>query len=211
MSPVKNYSSTIVFCEGTQTIVQNIINPKTGKTWMDRNLGASRAAISITDSLAYGDLYQWGRASDGHQCRKSENFNYLSSNEHPNHDKFILAINGNFDWLSSQNDSLWQGVNGMNNPCPSGYRIPTSIEIDAEIATWSENNITGAFNSVLKIPMPGHRSNYDGSLNEVGRNANYWSSSLNGTFASDLNFDLGNARISGENRAYGFSVRCIKN
>ena len=28
-----------------------------GKVWMDRNLGASRVAISSTDTSAYGDLY----------------------------------------------------------------------------------------------------------------------------------------------------------
>jgi hypothetical protein len=38
-----------------------------GKVWMDRNLGASKVASSITDTSAYGDLYQWGRGSDQHQ------------------------------------------------------------------------------------------------------------------------------------------------
>lgn len=38
-----------------------------GQVWMDRNLGASRVAISSADSLAYGDLYQWGRGTDGHE------------------------------------------------------------------------------------------------------------------------------------------------
>ncbi|WP_372934176.1 hypothetical protein, partial [Mariniphaga sediminis] len=42
----------------------NVTNATTGKTWMDRNLGASQVATSSTDIAAYGDLYQWGRAAD---------------------------------------------------------------------------------------------------------------------------------------------------
>ena len=40
-------------------------NPLTGRTWIDRNLGASQVATSPTDTAAYGDLYQWGT-----QCRR---------------------------------------------------------------------------------------------------------------------------------------------
>ncbi|VVM21411.1 hypothetical protein BSPWISOXPB_2895 [uncultured Gammaproteobacteria bacterium] len=35
-------------------------SPITGKIWLDRNLGATQAATSRTDSASYGDLYQWG-------------------------------------------------------------------------------------------------------------------------------------------------------
>ncbi len=40
-------------------------------TWMDRNLGASQAATASNDVASYGDYYQWGRFSDGHQCQAS--------------------------------------------------------------------------------------------------------------------------------------------
>jgi N-acetylneuraminic acid mutarotase len=53
------YKPGTVFCNGYATKVVDVTNPITGKTWMDRNLGASRAATSSDDSLAYGDLYQW--------------------------------------------------------------------------------------------------------------------------------------------------------
>ena len=42
----------------TDTELVEVINPVTGRTWMDRNLGASRAATSITDEEAYGHYYQ---------------------------------------------------------------------------------------------------------------------------------------------------------
>tara|TARA_B110000090_G_scaffold89704_1_gene101755 strand:- start:8070 stop:8588 length:519 start_codon:yes stop_codon:yes gene_type:complete len=45
----------------------NTVTSPTGQVWMDRNLGATQVATSSTDHLAYGNLYQWGRALDGHQ------------------------------------------------------------------------------------------------------------------------------------------------
>jgi hypothetical protein len=67
----------------TETAVVDVVNPATGVTWMDRNLGASRAATSSTDADAYGDLYQWGRAADGHQKRTSSTRTTLSSSDQP--------------------------------------------------------------------------------------------------------------------------------
>lgn len=48
-----------------------VVNPVTGKVWLDRNLGATQVATSPTDAASYGDLYQWGRNADGHQIRTS--------------------------------------------------------------------------------------------------------------------------------------------
>jgi hypothetical protein len=63
-----SYPAGTVNCNGNATIVNDVTNPTTGKTWMDRNLGASQVANSSTDAASYGDLYQWGRRADGHQC-----------------------------------------------------------------------------------------------------------------------------------------------
>src|SRR5687767_462877 len=49
------------------------------KLWLDRNLGASRAATFFNDSLAAGDLFQWGRLDDGHQERTSDTTHILSN------------------------------------------------------------------------------------------------------------------------------------
>jgi uncharacterized protein (TIGR02145 family) len=121
-----------------------------------------------------------------------------------------LASNIPYDWRSPQNTNFWQGVNGTNNPCPSGYRIPTYAELDAERTSWSQNTSIGAFNSPLKLPLSGNRNNADGSLNNVGSNGNYWSSTVNGTNTWNLNFNSGNANMNNNNRANGFSVRCLK-
>ena len=210
-NPLLNqYPAGSIFCNGPTAIV-DVINPTTGKVWMDRNLGASRAATSSTDALAYGDMYQWGRRSDGHQCRTSPTTSSLSSVDQPANGSFILAPNSPFDWRSPQNTNLWQGVNGVNNPCPSGYRLPTQTELDAERLSWSQNNSAGAFASPLKLPMAGFRIDSNGSLFNVGSHGDYWSSTVNGIFSISLDFNSSNAFIdSGSYRAAADPVRCIK-
>jgi uncharacterized protein (TIGR02145 family) len=186
----------------------DVTNPATGKIWMDRNLGASQAATSSTDANSYGDLYQWGRRSDGHQCRTSPTTSTLSSVDQPANGSFILA---NSDWRSPQNDNLWQGVNGVNNPCPSGYRLPTYAELDAERSSWSSSNSSGAFASPLKLPVAGRRDFSGGSLIGVGTDGSYWSNFVCGGNTRQLYFNS-TSSVSALcfDRAYGFSVRCIK-
>ena len=194
----------------TVTEVVEVLNPITGKIWMDRNLGASRAAISSTDTEAHGDLYQWGRAADGHQLRTSDTTSTLSNSDTPGHGDFITVNNSPYDWRSPQNDDLWQGVNGINNPCPVGYRIPTEAELNAERLSWSSNNAAGAFASPLKLPVAGARYSSDGSLNFVGSYGFYWSSAVDGTYSRFLSFSSSPADMFSYFRAFGFSVRCIK-
>ena len=199
---------------GIPTEVADVYNPDTDKTWMDRNLGASQAATAINDEAAYGDLYQWGRFSDGHQCRNSETTSTNATTAEPNQGnswdgKFILEPSFPNDWLSSQNNNLWQGVNGINNPCPEGYRLPTDAELNDERGSWSSNNSAGAFASPLKLPAAGARFYDSGSLFSVGLSGNYWSSTAPGT-SGYLYFDSSDALMFDNNRAYGFSVRCLK-
>ncbi|MFN5305549.1 MAG: FISUMP domain-containing protein, partial [Bacteroidota bacterium] len=203
------YPAGSVFCNGPTAVV-DVTNPATGKIWMDRNLGASQVATVSSDANAYGDLYQWGRGNDGHQCRNSSTTSTLSMSDQPGNASFILLPNAPYDWRSPQNDNLWQGVNGVNNPCPSGYRLPTDVELDAERTSWSSNNAAGAFASPLKLPMAGTRTYSNGSLSNVGSVGNYWSSTVNGTNSNYLGFNSSPAAMNSNFRAYGLSVRCIR-
>ena len=188
----------------------SVTNPTTSKTWMDRNLGASQAATSSTDTDAYGFLYQWGRGTDGHQERTSGTTNTLSNSDNPGHNDFITMNSSPNDWRSPQNNNLWQGVNGTNNPCPSGYRIPTDAEWDAERQSWSSNNASGAFGSPLKLPMAGWR-HYIGTFHSTGQNGYYWSSTVYGDRSISLYFNSDIANVyNNYDRAIGYSVRCIK-
>lgn len=182
----------------------------TGRVWMDRNLGASRVAISKDDSSAYGYLYQWGRLTDGHQERSSGLTAYedTSSGVIPGHDKFIIAAD---DWMTTSNDDLWQGLDGINNPCPQCFRLATNDEWEAEIDEWTAENSTGAFSSSLKLVVAGTRNRNNGDRVGEGINGHYWSSDIAGSPA--YSYYYGFDSFAGANthlRAYGKSVRCIK-
>jgi uncharacterized protein (TIGR02145 family) len=200
------------------TIIGVVTNPTTTKIWMDRNLGATQVATSSTDADAYGDLYQWGRGSDGHQIRTSATTTTLSSLDQPGNGSFILEPSNSspYDWRSPQNTNLWQGVAGVNNPCPSGFRLPTAAEWEAERLSWvqvpisSTNTSDGAFASPLKLTKGGYRNFTDGSIAGLGSSGYYWSSTVNSTDSRSLTIGSGAVVTSFDRRAYGNSVRCIK-
>ena len=201
--------SQVIYHNGTAIV--EVKNPVTGRVWMDRNLGASRTATSSTDSLAFGDLYQWGRAADGHQKRNSPTTDTLSSSNQPGHGAFIKSNHdANWEWHSPHNFDLWQGEDGVNNPCPPGYRLPTEAEWQKEIQSWSSRDEAGAFASPLKLPMAGFRHYSSGSLGDVGSGGYYWSSTVSLTRARRLYFWGNSANIGGYRQAFGRSVRCIK-
>ncbi len=174
---------------------------------MDRNLGASRAATSPTDVEAYGDLYQWGRYSDGHEKLDSSEtaLNDFSPTDDPGHGNFILTNSDPYDWRSPQNDNLWQD-SGINNPCPAGFRLPTSTEWEAEIDSWP----AGGFSNPLKLVIAGYRDHSDGSIKASSAQGFYWSSTVDGSNSWGMYWQPNSGRMGYTSRADGFSVRCLK-
>lgn len=201
------YSAIAVNCAAGATAIVNVTNPLTGKIWMDRNLGSITAGSFSTDQNAYGNLYQWGRFTDGHQCRFVPTTATLSNIDQPAHGNFITSNTGNYDWLSPQNANLWQGVNGINNPCPSAYRVPTEAEFVAECSSWGAGNNLGAFGSPLRWTLGGRRYP-SGTMNAVGNDGYYWSSTVVGSQSKSMFTTNGSQNVS--ERGHGFSIRCIK-
>lgn len=178
-----------------------------GRIWMDRNLGAIQVATSSTDEASYGGLYQWGRGKDGHQLRTATTTTTQSITDVPVHSLFI---SGSGDWRNPSNDNLWQGLNGINNPCPSGFRLPTKDEWIIEMASWGAQSDTGAYASPLKLPTAGFRNNTNGQVFTNTGFSDYWSSSVVGGNAGRMFFYSGGAGTDGISRTFGFSCRCIK-
>ena len=209
-------SQTLTLCNGIPTWTTNGVCPipnvtsPTGMIWMDRNLGATQVATSSNDAASYGDLYQWGRGADGHQIRTSGTTTVLSTTDQPGHGDFILVTSSPFDWRSGQNNNFWQGVNGVNNPCPSGYRLPTDAEWDQERLSWSSNNAIGAFASPLKLPLTGSRNGSNDSIEQEGAAGLYWSSTGISFGARMLVIVSINSTVSGfAHRVTGMAVRCL--
>jgi len=196
--------------EKDNTIIVEV-KSTTGRIWMDRNLGATAVAKTSSQNSSFGHLYQWGRFSDGHQFRRSKTSKKLSATSSPSNSEFILSSKSPNDWIKSQNDNLWQGVKGVNNPCPAGFRLPTSAEFDEEIATWISKDANGALVSPLKLPMAGYRANSNGEVTDSGFNGDYWTSTAEGSYARGLYFDAKSASTDIGGRSVGVSVRCIKN
>ncbi len=203
---------------GSDEIIHNGVRYGTvtslGKIWLDRNLGAVRVAGSVTDSLAYGYLYQWGRGADGHENRTSPTTAALSATDTPGHGSFITN-NGavtHYDWRNPQKNGLWQGAIGINNPCPAGFRLPTATEWATEMNSWGSGNqnAAGAYASPLKLVVAGYHDHNDGSVRSAGSVGFYWSSDVDGIGSRGLSFDVGNDGVYGYTRADGFSVRCLK-
>ena len=201
--------SPVTFNYNGSSVTYGTVVSANNRCWLDRNLGATQVATSSTDAASYGDLFQWGRLDDGHQVRTSPTTTTLSNSDVPGHGNFITVYNYPTDWRSPQNNNLWQGVNGINNVCPDGYRLPTQAELDTERLSWSSNNAAGAFASPLKLPMSGRRENTNGAFYGEGSEGYYWSSTVNVTYSYNL-FYSWDAFMQYSYRAYGFSVRCIK-
>jgi uncharacterized protein (TIGR02145 family) len=217
--PTPTFPEAFVHCDTAVTQIVTVTST-TGEIWMDRNLGASRVAESSTDNLAYGSLFQWGRFADGHQCRNSVTTSTLASTSAPTTDqawsgKFILLSANPYDWLSTPDTMLWQGVNGINNPCPTGFRLPTTSEWETELNSWPKDGVKitskSAYNSPLKLPVSGARLPTDGEPTEVGTHGAYWSSSVTGISSYYLYFYSNtNATMGPGYRGYGIPVRCLK-
>ena len=204
------------------------------QTWMDRNLGARRVATAINDVLSYGNHYQWGRPADGHEITVWDGatptygrgfadataLEALATSDTPGHPNFILTDVMPYDWRSNNNNNRWATAN--QGPCPVGYHVPTNTEWNTADAfnggaatnggtTVGWDNNTETYNSALKLPSAGHRYRSIGVLSGPGTGGAYWSSTVDGTNARSLTFGSTAARTSYDYRAYGFTVRCLKN
>jgi uncharacterized protein (TIGR02145 family) len=228
-------TTKVTFTYNGATVTYGIIvSPTTGKKWLDRNIGAKQVATAYNDYLAYGDLFQWGRPTDGHQLINYTNSTTgtpvngitatLATSDAPGNNLFITtdtqAPDGNgvwhYDWRDNQNNNRW--ATNKQGPCPSGWHVPTTNEWEAETGL---TNMTTAY-SQLKLTAPGRRygdidgGGLEGTLLRVGERGFYWSSSpttLSAGEAYAATFYYSPATVNLSNysgRSYGFSVRCIK-
>ncbi|SSC09579.1 inverse autotransporter beta domain-containing protein, partial [thiotrophic endosymbiont of Bathymodiolus puteoserpentis (Logatchev)] len=193
-----------------------ITSSKTGRVWLDRNLGATQVATKANDSAAYGHYYQWGRNDDGHELKDSPTTQTQATTLTPVSGNFIDSKNVSFksDWTSADSSGNNRVVawadGGVNDICPVGFSVPTKAELGAD--TIDIKGVTAPFAGFLRLPNAGFRAGKTGKLDAiVGSHIRMWTRSFqNNSFAVYLKFNSGSAAFDESNRADGFSVRCIK-
>ena len=198
-----------------------------GNIWLNNNLGAhysninhasfnpAQQATSAIDFRAYGSLFQWGRKPDGHELitytngttGTAANGTTGSQSNNPADALFIIGFS---DWRSTQDATLWATQASANNPCPVGFRVPTNAELTTLVTSSGITNSSTAASSAMKFTVPGYRLYGDGSLDIVGSDGYYWSSSVSGINAGYRAFSSGGTYTVNDYRAYGLTVRCLK-
>jgi hypothetical protein len=219
-----SYGNTVIFS------TYGTVVTKTGKTWLDRNLGASRIAQSTTDASSYGDYFEWGRPADGHEKMQisgtSSDFTSVrSSTSVPSDSKYIKSTDGSNDWLATPDNTLWTGANPTNNPCPAGFRLPTEGEFLAEAAKFTAQNASGSFESIygLRLPLSGVSKSSINSPNQwqiaPGNFGQYLTQTAYTIFSGKPNgavlyFGVTSSSVWTDRnytKIHGQSVRCIQN
>lgn len=219
------------FVNATNKYFYATVTSATGRVWLKNNLGTffnninkftynpSNQGVEYFDYRQKGDSYQWGRLSDGHELIEWSNNSggglavarvtttTVSPTDTPA-TASVITING--DWRSGGNNNLWQGVNGINNPCPLGFRLPTSSEFQAEIDQYEINNLNSSFNSILQLGTTGYGSLSTGSMIEDETVGYYWTSTVSGTQSTYLKITSSSAQFINDHRAKSCAVRCIK-
>ncbi len=217
----------ISFTYQGQPVTYSTVRGADGKIWLRQNLGSTKAAASLTDTGAYGDLFQWGRWDDGHQLANSA---LEPAAPVPNNPSGLNGGNSGFYSAGYQSTSNWWSGGTANDqwtagspasatvsngadPCRAigtGWRLPAVDEIEAVLTAENISDISSAFASNLKL-VPAGMKDYNGIFSP-GTRLYLWSSSpspYNGS-GQHLYISQYSALTNSGSRDGGMSVRCTK-
>lgn len=161
-----------------------------GIIWLDRNLGAIIRPNKVDDKrfMAAGLYFQFGR---------KQGYFYDQSRLLDTPWDDLIAVEGS--WPEDQNPCIELGP---------GWRLPTKDELVAAAGAWG--TWFGAWKSPLKFHAAGWLYTH-GKLKNRGLNGIYWSSdSPIPERGFKLDFNPGASRIFASSKAYGYTIRPVK-
>jgi uncharacterized protein (TIGR02145 family) len=203
------------------------VRARDGKVWLQQNLGSPQVAFKSKDSASFGHYFQWGRWDDGHQVPTSPSVTGGPSLQNPSH---IAGGNPNFikgttvatAWWATGGSvtNTWSGTNPTatngKDPCVAigaGWHLPSATEWTNVMNAEAINDEPSAFESTLRLPLTGYRASANAVVT-IALTTNfgyYWSNTAaSNTTAKVFSLDTYRAKISGAERGYGFSCRCVK-
>jgi uncharacterized protein (TIGR02145 family) len=186
------------------------VNATDYKDFMCYNLGAANtSADPFTPSWEInGGYWQWGRSTEAAAGPTAS-------------DPKDGTVSG-WNTTDAANGSWADGSKTANDPCPSGYRIPTKAQWEGIVAHNASTNLgtftssatnygTGKkFGDQLMLPAAGYRNHGNGALTYRGYYGNYWSSAEdNNNDSWYLYFNSSPGDMDVNDRTTGLSVRCI--
>ncbi|CAA7194337.1 FISUMP domain-containing protein [Chryseobacterium potabilaquae] len=223
-TPAAAIAMTIPITFGSQScnVNKTVMNDQDGtvvmcgstKAWSLYNIGADTSANPyIPVKELHGNYYQWGT-------------NIVVADADTPAGNII-------GWNPSLNqpDSSWNSgteaspVKTANDPCPTGFRIPTRAEYNTlmnnnslgQIGSYGSNATNYGFartytcgGKMIIFPAAGMRHVSGGSLYMRGALGFYWTSTENISNAYSMVFDTPpSVVLTGYSRAYAQSVRCV--
>ncbi|GHU78539.1 hypothetical protein FACS1894145_0700 [Bacteroidia bacterium] len=259
-SVVSNYADVAIGC-GAKTTDGRWLSFMCYNLGANTSLDPFAWGSSTTDTTSAdikGWLFQWGRVADGHQWRSSAtvagpvylptqdqvpasgtsgtsaSLGITAAQTYANYTgKFITSSSYEYfyDWRTPQVGWLWYSFRNANDPCPTGWQLPTQSDFATIISdnafarqtpssatantwSWTTNGYQirpDSSTTTLFLPAAGVRGN-NGTLYYVGLDGDYWSStaSASGVFLLDFNSGV-LAPGSAHHRASGRSIRCVQN
>lgn len=225
-----------------------------GATWMDRNLGATCANVT-SDPRSCGLFYQWGRKDPMRSSSSFSSYKFIAT--YPaisvaevnvsettgtiaasiaNPVPFINTAPGGSgpkDWVyAKDHEDRWSDANKtMFDPCPVGYRVPTSAQLSAfgvaggfSVGSHKYSSDAAAKaayktdqfilqGSCWTIPLSGFIQYNDGTLVDLVGTGARWTTSTaaSAPSANYLNINaIAFNFINAATRGHAAALRCVK-